>query len=145
MSNGGANGTSEVSLRRSGTHQQQHAYGNSEAERPADVPANQDPQLVTDSQGSHLQTQHVAPYGAAVDSHGNADCVIGQIGYYDGPVVPPGYKYKPEPARPGESFADWENRAGGGSHVQALNDLPGLAGPTYSARRLGINGLRDVP
>jgi hypothetical protein len=145
MSNGVANGTSEVILARSGTHEQEHAYGASDAERPADVPANYDPQLATDSSGSHLQTQHVAPYPVAVDSQGNADCVTGQLGYYDGPVVPPGYRFTPEPARPGESVNDWQDRAGGGSHVQARNDLPGLAGPTYVAKRLGINGVKDVP
>jgi hypothetical protein len=34
---------------------------------------------------------------------------------------------------------------GGGSHVVLDPDTPGLAGPTYKARELGIRNLRDVP
>ena len=33
----------------------------------------------------------------------------------------------------------------GGSHTLTRNDSPGLAGPTFVARRLGINNVKDVP
>jgi hypothetical protein len=33
------------------------------------------------------------------------------------------------------------DNAGGGSHVVATSDLPGLAGPTYK----GVPNLKDVP
>ena len=34
---------------------------------------------------------------------------------------------------------------GGGSHVVVDPNTPGLAGGTYKARQLRINGLKDVP
>ena len=78
-----------------------------------------------------------------MDAHGNADCQAGQYGYLDGPnnLETP---YAPTDIKPGESFKDWENRAGGGSHTTSKMDHPGLAGPTYMGRKLGINSLADV-
>jgi hypothetical protein len=42
-------------------------------------------------------------------------------------------------------FNAWENSKAGGSHTVYDSDLPGLAGPTYVGRRLGINNIKDVP
>jgi virulence factor Mce-like protein len=142
ISNGVANGTSEAVLVRSGTHTQEHAFSSSEAERPADVPADQDPQIVTDASGSHLQVNRFNQYGPAVDAQGRADCQAGQTGYIDGPwTTNPKYA----PANQGtKSFKDWENTAGGGSHTALDNDLPGLLGPSYVGQKLGINSLADV-
>jgi len=145
LSNGVANGTSQNILVRTGSNDQKHGFNNSTAERPADVPANKDPQTYLDPQGDHYQVLHGDPYSPAVDAQGNADCQVGQYGYLNGPFNGPDAFYKPVPINQGESFQDWENRAGGGSHTTTKNDNPGLAGPTYVARRLGINNLKDVP
>jgi hypothetical protein len=107
------------------------------------VPADQDPQLVTDSSGSHLQTAHFQQYSPAVDAQGRADCQTGQTGYIDGPWSTGG-KYAPA-NQGGMSLKQWENTAGGGSHTAFDQDLPGLAGPTYVGGKLGINSLSDVP
>jgi virulence factor Mce-like protein len=146
MANGVANGTSEVVLVRSGTHIQEHNFASSESERPADVPSNYDPQLLTDAQGEHYQLAHLEPYSPAVDSQGRADCQSGQYGYLDGPYnLNP--KYGPVPlkenATPQELKA-WESAQGGGSHTTTRNDHPGLAGPTFVGSRLGINSLDDL-
>jgi virulence factor Mce-like protein len=143
MSNGVANGTSEAVLVRAGTHEQDHAFSNSDAERPADVPADQDPQLLTDPSGSHIQVNHYNQWGPAVDAQGNADCQAGQTGYIDGPWTT-NAKYKPA-NQGGKSLNEWENTEGGGSHTSMDNDLPGLVGPSYTGQKLGIDSVADVP
>jgi hypothetical protein len=145
MSEDVTGGTSEVVLVRTGTNDQGHSLNQTEGERPADVPANVDPQTYVDQQGDHYQVLHGEAYGPAVDAHGNADCQAGQYGYMDGPLNGPDAKYPPADLRPGESFKDWENRAGGASHTSTLMDHPGLAGPTFSGKRLGLNNVKDVP
>jgi virulence factor Mce-like protein len=141
-------GTSEVVLMRTGTSFQEHAFNQDESERPADVPANVDPQTYVDPSGDHYQVWHSSLGGPAVDAQGNADCQTGQTGYIDGPNNTAGSKYAPanldNPADP-SAFKQWENTQGGGSHTSWDTDLPGLRGPSFVAQRLGIRGLKDVP
>jgi virulence factor Mce-like protein len=139
------NGTAQNALVKADSPTDQgDAYGNF-AGRPADVPANRDPQTYMNEAGNHYETDLSTPYAPAVDAQGNADCEKGQTGYPVGPLTKSGDKYPPADIQPGETFADWEKRAGGGSHVQFDNDIPGLVGPTYVTRRLAINNLKDVP
>jgi virulence factor Mce-like protein len=145
MSEDVTGGTSEVVLVRTGTNDQEHAFNQDESERPADVPANVDPQTYVDKQGNHYQVFHSSLGGTAVDAHGNADCQAGQTGYTDGPITQGGSKYAPANIAPGESFKDWENTKGGGSHVTWDSDIPGLRGPTFVGQRLGIDSLSKVP
>ncbi|MFL5839680.1 MAG: MlaD family protein, partial [Thermoleophilaceae bacterium] len=145
MSESVSGGTSEVVLVRTGTNDQAHAFGQSEGERAADVPANIDPQTYVDKQGDHYQVLHGQAYSPAVDAQGQADCQAGQYGYMDGPYNTPDTKYKPADLAKGQSFADWENKSGGGSHTAGRQDLPGLAGPGFVGRKLGIANVRDVP
>jgi virulence factor Mce-like protein len=148
MSEDVTGGTSEVVLMRTGSNFQNHAFNQNESERPADVPANVDPQAYVDPSGNPYQVWHNSAYAPAVDAQGHADCQTGQTGYTDGPIVSGGSKYAPaplaDPANP-VAYQDWETAHGGGSHVSWDNDLPGLRGPSYVTGRLGIDSLRDVP
>ncbi|MFL5896711.1 MAG: hypothetical protein ACJ76Z_16550, partial [Thermoleophilaceae bacterium] len=142
---GVANGTSENIQVKTGTNFQKHTFNTADSERPADLPSDWDPQTAMDPQGNHLQVDHNQTYNSAVDARGNADCEVGQRGYLD---RLPGLdnKYRPAPlSAAGGDFGRWEDEYGGGSHVVVANDIPGLVGPTYVARRLGINNLSDVP
>jgi virulence factor Mce-like protein len=141
---GVTNGTAQNALVKVGTNSQKGAFTSVENGRPADVPANVDPQTYMDSSGNHYQIYHGDAYGTAVDAQGNADCMAGQYGYLGGPWNHDP-KYQPADIKPGESFATWEARAAGGSHTTTRMDKPGLLGPSYVTRRLGINNVRDVP
>jgi hypothetical protein len=148
MSMGVANGTSQNILVRTASSAQKHTFNSAESQRPADVPANWDPQKVMDHEGNHYQVFHHPFYAPAVDAQGNADCQAGQTGYIDGPVYKSGSKYAPSTLPTNASqdqFNAWENSQAGGSHTVYDTDLPGLVGGTYVARRLGINNIRDVP
>jgi virulence factor Mce-like protein len=145
MSESVTGGTSEVVLVRTGTNNQAHAFGQSESERPADVPSNWNPQTAVDPAGDHYQVLHWHQYGPAVDAQGHADCQTGQTGYIDGPLATSGHKYDPAPIAANESFSAWENAHGGGSHPTYDSNIPGLAGGSFVARKLGINSLSDVP
>jgi virulence factor Mce-like protein len=140
-------GTSEVVLVRTGTNFQEHSLNQNESERPADVPANVDPQTYVDPEGNHYQVLHGEAYSPAVDAQGNADCQVGQYGYFDGPLNGPDAKYPPanidDPSNP-TAFKEWENTRGGASHTSTLMDHPGLAGPTFVGQRLGIDNVKDV-
>jgi virulence factor Mce-like protein len=109
---------------------QPNTLGTTESTRPADVPANEDPQ---DPPAANAQALHNQPGGPAVDARGRADCQDGQTGYLNRLVTDGRYPPSNSPAR------------GGGSHVVIDPDSPGLAGGTYRARALGIDGLEDVP
>jgi len=113
--------------------------------RPPDVPANQDPQDEKATPNGPRVALHGQPYSPAIDAQGNADCQVGQYGYVDGPFVPDG-RYPPANAGkdPG-SMQDFDENKAGGSHVVIEPNTPGLAGPTFSGQRLGIDNLRDVP
>jgi ABC-type transporter Mla subunit MlaD len=148
MSEDVTGGTSEVVLVRTGTNFQEHSLNQNESERPADVPANVDPQTYVDPQGDHYQVWHTSLNGPAVDAQGNADCQAGQTGYADGPINVGGSKYAPanldDPSNPA-AFKEWENTKGGGSHTAWDSDIPGLRGPSFVTRRLGIDSVKDVP
>jgi virulence factor Mce-like protein len=142
---GVTNGTAQNALVKTGTNDQSGALNQDGSGRPADIPANKDPQTYMDAEGNHYQLLHGDPYSPAVDAQGNADCQNGQYGYINGPWNTADVKYKPADIKPGEKMKDWEARAAGGSHTVTRNDNPGLAGPGYVGRRLGINNVRDVP
>jgi virulence factor Mce-like protein len=123
-------GTSERILAKLTDLTQPNTLGSTESIRPVDVPINEDPQAAPAQQALH--TQYGAP---AVDSRGRADCQTGQTGYPNRLVTNP--RYPPDEAGP--------EFVGGGSHVVVDPDTPGLAGGTFKSRRLGIDGLGDVP
>jgi virulence factor Mce-like protein len=133
-------GTAQRSGLKSDNRTQDNRIGTSDAERPADIPDNQDPQVDPnqsgpgaqgrDPVGDPLTTLHRQNYAPAIDGQGNADCQTGQTGYLDGPLAED-FRYPPsnDPARLG------------GSHVVLDPNTPGLAGTT----RKGVRNLRDVP
>jgi virulence factor Mce-like protein len=147
LSVGTQNGTAQNALVKTGTpgEEQQNGLFGSASHRPADVPSNWNPQTSMDSTGNHYQVFHHPFYGPAVDAQGNADCQTGQTGYINGPRYNSGHAYGPAALPPGGDFKTWEATQSGGSHVVLDTDLPGLVGPSYVARRLGINNLKDVP
>jgi virulence factor Mce-like protein len=124
-------GTGQRSLLKSDNRNQDNRVSDSQADRPVDVPVGEDPQTASTPSGP-LQALHAGAYRNAIDAQGNADCTVGQYGYMNGPL--PGGRYPPssDPAK------------GGGSHVVFDNGLPGLSGPTYKMRELGIDNLKDV-
>ena len=114
---------------------QDNRVGDSTADRPVDVRKSQDPQAPVGNQ--QVQALHSGTYEPAVDSQGNADCQVGQRGYFDGPLGT-GNRYQPSDD---PSVGSAMDNAGGGSHTVVESDLPGLAGPTYK----GVKSLKDVP
>ncbi len=124
-------GTVQRTNLKSDNRTQDNRLSSSEAERPVDVPKNQDPHTAKAPNGDALQALHGGAYAPAIDAQGNADCVVGQRGYLEGPMQP-GSRYTPD--------------EDGGQHVVwGPYDLPGLTGGTYKARELGIDNLEDVP
>jgi virulence factor Mce-like protein len=124
-------GTVQRTNLKSDNRTQDNRLSSSEAERPVDVPKGQDPHDAKAPNGDALQALHGGAYGSAIDAQGNADCVVGQRGYLEGPMQP-GARYGPD--------------EDGGQHVVwGPFDLPGLMGGTYKARELGIDNLEDVP
>jgi virulence factor Mce-like protein len=138
-------GTGQRSALKSDNRNQDNRVSDSTADRPVDIPVGMDPQEARDPAGQPLQALHSAGYKPAIDAQGNADCVVGQYGYLNGPLSSTGGRYPPAPLNPGESINDWSNRAGGGSHTVTHDDQPGLSGPTYKMRELGIDNVKDVP
>jgi hypothetical protein len=124
-------GTVQRTNLKSDNRTQDNRLSSSEAERPVDVPKDQDPHEAKAPNGDALQALHGGSYNQAIDAQGNADCVIGQRGYLEGPLVPGG-RYGPD--------------EDGGQHV-VLEPfvLPTLRGGTYKARELGIDNVEDVP
>ena len=127
-------GTGQRSALKSDNRTQDNRISSSDADRPVDVPVGQDPQEArAENPNEPLQALHAGAYRNAIDAQGNADCTVGQYGYMNGPL--PGGRYPPsrDPAQ------------GGGSHtVVDGGGLPGLSGPTYKMRELGIDNLKDV-
>ena len=138
LSDGVNNGTVERILIRFVNGEQDNRY-NAASDRPVDIPADE-PKDETGPDGTQLSAFHGATNTPAIDARGNADCQLGQTGYLDGPLTENG-RYPPLPA---DRFREGNQDLGGGSHVVTKSDLPGLAGPTFQARRLGIRSLRDV-
>ena len=112
---------------------QDNRVGDTTADRPVDLPMSADPQETRDQTGAFLQALHSQSYSPAIDAQGNADCQVGQYGYLNRLIT--GGRYPPSD-NPAEL---------GGSHVVRDSDTPGLAGPTYRSRELGIRNLRNVP
>jgi hypothetical protein len=110
---------------------QDNRLTDSQAEVPVDVPASEDPHTATEPNREPKQALHGGAYAPAIDAQGNADCVVGQRGYLEGPMAPGG-RYGP-------------NENGGQHLVWGPFDLPGLTGGTYKAIELGIDNLEDVP
>jgi hypothetical protein len=125
-------GTGQRSAMKSGNNTQDNRVNSTEADRPVDVRASEDPRTARYPDGAK-QALHNGAYGTAIDSKGNADCEVGQRGYVAGPNVPNG-RYRPSE----------DESQGGGSHV--VLSVPGpRTGGTYKARELGIDHLKDVP
>ncbi len=125
-----AGGTTERILAKLVDTQQENSLGSTESKRPVDVPSNEDPQASPAKQALHTQYG-----GPAIDSQGRADCQAGQTGYPYRLVT--NGRYPPDSSAGGFK--------GGGSHVVLDGNTPGLAGGTYTSRRLGIDNLKDVP
>jgi hypothetical protein len=103
---------------------QENSLTTSASSRPVDVPPGKDPQAPDAGQALHSQQG-----GPAVDRHGRADCQTGQTGYLDRLATDD--RYGP-------------NRLGG-AHIVVDPNTPGNAGGTFTTRKLGIEGLEDVP
>jgi virulence factor Mce-like protein len=123
-------GTGQRTNLKSDNRTQDNRLSASEAERPVDVPANQDPKTATAPNGEPLQALHNIAYTPSIDGQGNADCRTGQRGYLTGPLIP-NSRYGPN--------------EDGGQHVVLSGDTGLLYGGTYKARELGIDNLKDVP
>jgi len=140
-----AGGTAQrVLLKSAPSRDQDNSMGTSNADRPADVPANFDPQTTKGVDGAFYSVAHLTPYMSAIDPQGNADCMTGQTGFINGPLNPPGSIYSPATA-PTPNDANWRMNQAGGSHTSTLNDHPWLSGGTYISRKLGIDNIEDVP
>jgi virulence factor Mce-like protein len=124
-------GTVQRTNLKSDNRVQDNRLSSSEAEVPVDVPADEDPHTAKEPNNEPKQALHAGAYAPAIDAQGNADCVVGQRGYLEGPMAPFG-RYGP-------------NENGGQHLVWGPFDLPGLTGGTYKARELGIDNLEDVP
>jgi virulence factor Mce-like protein len=124
-------GTVQRTNLKSDNRTQDNRLTDSQAEVPVDVPAGQDPHDAKAPNNEPLQALHGGAYAPAIDAQGNADCVVGQRGYIEGPMAPGG-RYGP-------------NDNGGQHLVWGPFDLPGLTGGTYKAIELGIDNLEDVP
>lgn len=145
ISEGTSLGTAErVIVKSDSENTQDNKWGDFPADRPADVPADVDPSSAhfpadgPESEENVRQAAHTQPFAPAIDARGNADCQIGNSGYIDGPLPPPGGGGRYPPANDSPNF---DRDDAGGSHVVADADTPGLAGPTFN----GVPSLRSVP
>jgi virulence factor Mce-like protein len=157
-----------------GTESQQYnrfgAYG---ANRPADIPFNEDPDQIHEWYAFHGQV-----YQPIIDGQGRADCQSGQNGFLNGPLNPPGSVYphipddvddpdgfdndsNPFPVHENTEDPSDENEgdtpdaldAGGGSSTVLQSDTPyvgngGRAGPNFIPNGrggLGPRSLSEVP
>jgi virulence factor Mce-like protein len=128
-------GTIQRTVSKTDNRAQDNRGGDSTADRPVDVPSDHDPQDPLN--GQTVQALHSGSYEPAIDAQGNADCQVGQRGYFDGPLGD-GNRYKPSND---PSIGSPLDEAGGGSHTVMESNLPGLAGPTFK----GVKRLQDVP
>ncbi|HEX8066810.1 MAG TPA: MlaD family protein [Thermoleophilaceae bacterium] len=119
-------GTGQRVNLKSDNRTQDDRYSATDADKPADVAKDLDPQTARDQAGDPLVALHRAAYEPAIDAQGNADCQAGQRGFLDGPLAT------------GNRYADGEI---GGNHVVLDSNFPGLSGPTYK----GVPNLKDVP
>jgi virulence factor Mce-like protein len=139
------NGAGQRAINNSDNGMQDNRTGSSEADRPSDVPANEDPQKTTVGPRNLPATAlHGQPYGPAIDGQGNADCQNGQTGYLNSLAVGGRYPAVSDGNTNGQIDGDFSQNRGGGSHVVGDPDTPGNAGGTYISRKLGIDNLDDV-
>jgi virulence factor Mce-like protein len=145
LSEGTPNGTAERVLVKQDDSEQDNRdldFG----DRPVDLPANVDPtgaKNLTNPRHLKYTTHHAQPYPMAIDAQGNANCLTGQFGYLDGPLI-----NEPGPYEPADGEVDndgtyntWSAEHAGGSHEVIDNTPPFLYGPTFT----GVKNLRDVP
>ena len=108
-------GTAQFVLVKSDNGGQSNGLGGF-ANRPADVPSDQDPNKAQNSNGGQLEALHVTPFAPAIDARGNANCQIGQWGYLRGPLHPKNAHgpYPPAKSIPGDNgFATFQNTLAG--------------------------------
>jgi hypothetical protein len=141
QSEGVSNGTAERVLLKTDNNMQDNRFSNVFSDRPADVPIDQDPRTVKAPNGQPLEIFHGGPYFPAIDAQGNADCQNGQFGFINGPLGPS--RYKAHKSLPGDDpmNTNWSRKYAGGSHGVSVDNIPGLAGSTFT----GVKNLRDVP
>ena len=157
LSEGTSTGTAErVILKTANNFQEDVAY-DSFGSRPSDLPPNVDPTGVQVGPGPGPTKQpayvlHGQPYPPAIDAQGNADCIKGQFGYPDGPLLDDPGRYPPvnghldtlstPGAQPNDvgTYNTWARAHGGGGHVVVADNPPWLYGPTFT----GLGNLRDV-
>lgn len=125
VSQEGSAGTIQLSLLNLTNQTQDNRLDSGTADRPADVPAGQDPRAATDATGSPLTALHTQLLGPAVDADGNADCQVGQTGY---PAGPAGHRHRPDGASGrGASFGmteAWDCSNNGGQRRDPTDGLP---------------------
>jgi hypothetical protein len=140
QSEGVSNGTAERVLLKSDNMVQDNRLSDSHADRPVDLPSNQNAVTARGPNGP-IEAFHGGPYFPAIDAQGNADCQGGQTGYINGPLGRG--RYAPHPSLPGDDpyNTNWSRRFAGGSHPVYADNFPGLSGPSF----IGIRNLRDVP
>ena len=126
-------GTGQRSISKSGNNTQDNRVSSTDADRPVDVPASEDPQTAEVPGRAPMQALHNGAYGAAIDAQGNADCEVGQRGYVD------------RPERPNGALPALERQGRGRRQPRGALVPGGRSGPTYKARELGIDNLKDVP
>src|SRR3954468_18572805 len=132
QSEGVSNGTAERVLLKTDNNMQDNRFSDVFSDRPADVPSDQDPRVVQAPDHQPLEIFHGGPYFPAIDAQGNADCQNGQFGFLVGPLGTS--RYKAHRSLPGDDQTNrsWSRMYAGGSHGVSVDDLPGLAGPTFT-------------
>ncbi|MEA2352458.1 MAG: phospholipid/cholesterol/gamma-HCH transport system substrate-binding protein [Thermoleophilaceae bacterium] len=149
ISEGTSTGTAERVLLKSGGHFQEDVAYNNFGSRPSDLPPNVDPTGVKVGPPGAEEPAYVLhgqPDPPSIDAQGNADCVIGQFGYPDGPLLDDPSRY---PAVNGSkdgsgpdqgTYNSWARAHGGGGHPVVADNPPFLYGPNFTS----VPNLADV-
>jgi virulence factor Mce-like protein len=154
ISEGTTTGTAERVLLKSANNFQEDVAYNSFGARPSDLPPNVDPTGAKVGPSGNKEPAYVLhgqPYPPAIDAQGNADCIKGQFGYVDGPLLDQPGRYPavngtldtPATAQaPNDvgTYNTWARAHGGGGHPVVADNPPWLAGPTFT----GLKNLSDV-
>ncbi len=150
LSEGTSAGIAERVLLKNANHYQEDVAYDSFGARPSDLPPNIDPTGVKVGPPGAQEpayTLHGQPYPPAIDAQGNADCIKGQFGYPDGPLLDDPGRYKAvvghRDTAPGPdqgTFNTWARAHGGGGHVVVADNPPFLYGPTFT----GLKNLSEV-
>jgi virulence factor Mce-like protein len=158
LSEGTNTGTAERVLLKTGNNFQEDVAYDAFGARPSDLPPNVDPTGAKVGPGPANGPQqqpayvlHGQPYPPAIDAQGNADCVKGQFGYPDGPLLDEPGRYPPVNGTkdPDGTYNTWAKAHGGGGHPVVADNPPFLYGPTYKqpgtpSLGTGIRNLSDV-